>query len=456
MASKHKNNLGSLLFVAPSAYPLGGVAIWLRYVLHGLSDQGFVVHLGLLSGHFHKPSEYLAKHRFDTNKVDVVSIKAQSGSREGRVASIVQTIEKLDVDIVVSVNAPDTFEAGNRVKTRYKPSLKVVMTLHGLEVDYFLDIQAHQEQIDAVIATNRLTCLMIEEWANFPPQQILYAPYGVEIPIKDALEKKQCKEVSAPLTILYAGRIEQEQKRINDLISLVIELEKNNFSYHLLLAGSGNQADVVVAELKNQVIEGRLTYLGDLSHAELFEKGYAVADVLVLLSDWETGPIVIWEAMAHGIAVVSSQYKGSVAEGALIHDENTLLFPIGDFQTAANAVMNLNDKILRQRLVKNAYDLVLSRYSRERSIKQWVAVMTMTMENIDAKPATDWRQSWQKQGRIERLLGYELGNKVRRLTRKSVLINDAGSEWPHSLSRVSDEIDQSFRQALNEVEGIDV
>jgi len=451
MVNMHKASSISLLFVAPSAYPLGGVAVWLRYILHGLADKGFNVHLGLLSGKFHKPDEYLAEHSFEKDKVNIVSIGSGSGTREGRVCAITQAIENVQADIVVSVNAPDVFEAGTRVKKLSNSSLKTVMTLHGLEPDYFLDIRTYCSQIDAVIATNRLTCLMVEQWANFSSERILYAPYGVEMPEGNGQEQTMT-DTPLPLKILYAGRIEQEQKRINDLIDLVSELERSEFVYHLMLAGDGKHTDSVMKELGNKVKYGQLTYLGNLSHEELFEKGYSVADVLILLSDWETGPIVIWEAMAHGLAIVSSQYHGSVAEEALVHDTNSLLFPVGDVVSAAESVMRLNDYALRQRLISNAYDLVEKRYSREQSIDQWSRSMVNIKRDIHSKPAVPWRHAWQKKGMIERVFGHACGHKVRLLTGKYAFQNSAGSEWPHSLSKVPNEVKRQFSLAIQDAE----
>src|SRR5690349_18307661 len=40
----------NILFVAPSAYPLGGVATWLDYVVPGLRHRNWKVTLGLVQG----------------------------------------------------------------------------------------------------------------------------------------------------------------------------------------------------------------------------------------------------------------------------------------------------------------------------------------------------------------------------------------------------------------------
>jgi len=52
------NHRGSLLFVAPSAYPLGGLATWLDYLVPGLRDKGWKVTIGLTAGQFHNVDAY--------------------------------------------------------------------------------------------------------------------------------------------------------------------------------------------------------------------------------------------------------------------------------------------------------------------------------------------------------------------------------------------------------------
>ena len=53
-----------LLFIAPSAYTLGGIQTWLDYILPGLEKKGWNIKLGLVSGRFHDVGKYLEKHPF--------------------------------------------------------------------------------------------------------------------------------------------------------------------------------------------------------------------------------------------------------------------------------------------------------------------------------------------------------------------------------------------------------
>jgi glycosyltransferase involved in cell wall biosynthesis len=94
--------------------------------------------------------------------------------------------------------------------------------------------------------------------------------------------------------------------------------------------------------------------LGDPTQAaiapRLAAEVYGHHHALVITSSWETGPIVAWQAMASGMAVVSSRYVGAGLEGALEHDATALLFPCGDTDAAAGELARLREPALLERL----------------------------------------------------------------------------------------------------------
>ena len=69
--------------------------------------------------------------------------------------------------------------------------------------------------------------------------------------------------------------------------------------------------------------------------------------MVIIFSHWETGPLVAWEAMAHGAVLVTSRYVGSGLEGSLRDGENCLMYPVGDMASAADCLARLKDPRLR-------------------------------------------------------------------------------------------------------------
>ena len=79
-----------ILFIAPSAYPLGGVATWLDYIVPGLRERDWNVTLGLVEGRFHDVDAYLDVHPDD----QVLRIPYGTGTQEGRVRRLVRAIRQ--------------------------------------------------------------------------------------------------------------------------------------------------------------------------------------------------------------------------------------------------------------------------------------------------------------------------------------------------------------------------
>ena len=128
---------GHILIVAPSAYPLGGVATWIDYIVPGLRQRGWQVTLGLTEGTLHNVNAYLAAHPMQ----GVVRIRNRTGTHEGRVRSLCAAITAVRPDIVASVNIPDVYSAVNRLKRSGFLELRAVMTLHAIEAEYFEQIK---------------------------------------------------------------------------------------------------------------------------------------------------------------------------------------------------------------------------------------------------------------------------------------------------------------------------
>ena len=171
-------------------------------------------------------------------------------------------------------------------------------------------------------------------------------------------------------------------------------------------------------------------FLGNLSAEELSAKVYQQADVLLITSSWETGPLVAWEAMAHGTAVVSSSYVGAGIEDSLHHFQNCMLFPVGDTDRAIECLSMLRDANLRRQLAEAGSALVTERYSREASIEAWSRCLGDILKRPPRAPLPHVALP-RPRGRLDRLLGVQLGESVREMLGRRQSDVEA-DEWPHS------------------------
>mgnify|MGYP006412246591 FL=1 len=417
---------GHILFIAPSAYILSGLASWLDYLEPGLHDKGWKVTIGLVEGSgFHNPETYLLVHPH----IKWIVISCLTGTPEGRIKAIQQTVMELKPDLVASVNIPDAYPAVNRLRGSRKYAPKIVMAVHGIEAYLYDDIKLFGSILDGVVCTNRLACKLSEIIGNFPENRIHYGPCGAK-----TVDASFPDDHINTLTIAYSGRLEQWQKRVHDLPEIIKELEKMGVPFELLIAGNGPEDQALRKSLGPWVNKKTVTFLGRLSSECMHEKLHLRAHTLLMPSFWETGPIVNWEAMAAGVVVVSSRFVGSGLEGALKHGENALLFPVGDHKEAAIQLSRLvREPGLATRLAKNGYQIIKERYDIHVSINAWD---TAFKEILDLPDRTHraFLPEIKARGRLDNLLGIKIAEIIRGKIGKKVVANDAGGEWPHSYS----------------------
>lgn len=429
----------NVLFIAPSAYPLGGVQTWLDYLVDGIpklsekSAQSIKTSIALTSGEYHDAQKYLDVHPFER----VHLIKNPTGLREGRLKAIEDFLTTLNPNIVLVINIADVYHAVNNLRLNKYSAIKVVTTLHGIHPGLIEDISRYHQCIDAVIVTNKLTRRLVIDKTPLEPARVLYAPYGVDkLPIQKSQDRNS-------FTVAYVGRIEEDQKRISDLKIILEELQESSPNTKILIAGNGPAKDM---DSFNQWLSKQsnrnIHYLGTLSPDDLRTQVYDVCDTMILTSHWETGPIVAWEAFQYGISLVSSKYIGSTEEGSLIDGHNCLMFDIGDTKKAVELIMKTQSKSLRKQLAKESKKLIIEKYSTNISIRSWADHLTSIASNAP-KPYHKLPKPYVDKSRALLILRMILGNRadrlyehLHRLFKRKFSHQSAGGEWPHTHSSV--------------------
>jgi glycosyltransferase involved in cell wall biosynthesis len=419
----------SLMLFAPSAYPLGGVATWISYLLPGLRAGGWRPTLALAQGRWHDPHAYLASHPY----APVICVPCGAGTQASRVREAMRAIEWAAPDLVAVVNMPDAILAAARLRRRGLFNGKIAAVEHGFARQTLIDIRALKGELDGLVGTNKLTLQLASRFASIPPSRLYYAPCGAT----PQSAPYRTGRGSETLILLYVGRLEAEQKRVQDLPALAAELYRRGVAFRLLIAGGGPQEPML-----RQALQGaaNVEFLGVVEEAKLCEIVLPQADALLVLSTWETGPLVAWEAMAAGVAVVCSRYVGSGAERALVDGENCLMFPTGDMRAAAAAIGRLRDPEVAAKLSQAGAALVEQRYSREISIACWREAFTsiLALPPLAPSPA---RLAIKGSGRLDRWFGPTLGDGLRRAFGRRYEHAEPGGEWPHLLTRSDSDVE---------------
>lgn len=421
------------LFIAPSAYVLGGVQTWLDYIAPRLTNYGIEATVALSAGDHHHIAAYRAAHP----ALEVISVESPTGSRQGRVDAVADLIARHRPTFAISANIADTY-LGVAQARRHLPSLptRTVMSLHAIQADFIDEIGSAGDVIDAVVATNRLACRLARD-TGYPDTRVFYAPCGVPH-VRGSTDHPRAKLFVGgenPVRIAYVGRLEESQKRVSLLAKLCDELVSSQVSFELWLAGGGPDESALRCSLEAHTAAGRVNWLGHVAASAVSAHVYQEVDLLINPSYWETGPIVAWEAMSHGVVVVSSRYIGSGHEGALVDGHNCRLFDIGDAAQAATAIESLRSPTDRAAIRMNAEQLVLSRYTVDASVRCWADCLNQIFE-LPQRPISAARVP--PSGRLDKLFGVEAGEQIRRSLGMSFSHAEPGSEWPHSYGRTGD------------------
>lgn len=424
--------------VAPSAYLIGGVQTWLDYLVPGLDQAGWEITVLLVHGTQSDAHLYLNHHPFPS----VQLVSNPTGSREGRVLALGKSIRSSGADLVVGVNIADVYEAVGRLRRYEGSDTRVTMALHGFNRSFFDDILAWNETIDGVIATNRLAVAAAARFGGVSVDRVFYAPCGVLIP--SALQRQ---DVADELVLLYSGRF-SEEKRVLDLPSILRALDRRGVVWRLQLAGSGPSE----AELRVALAEfgPKVEFAGIMDPVDICDSFLRAGSIALILSPSESGPLAAWEAMANGVAVVTSRFYGIGLEGSLRDGETCLTFPVGDSESAAAAVARLADPLLRDSLIDAGYRLVKERYSREVSIRAWDRALRQILK-LPLRAHAPAPGEPPPAGRLDSYLGARMGETVRRLLGLRFSHSEPGGEWPHAYGR---ETDEHFSLELGALDGV--
>lgn len=173
--------------------------------------------------------------------------------------------------------------------------------------------------------------------------------------------------------IIAVGRLDY-QKGFDRLVQAWALVQKTDRygDWRLDIFGQGEWKDMLQhmiekAGLQNTACVNRpTTKIGD---------EYAHSSMLVMSSHYEGFPMVMIEAMAYGLPVVSFDYKCGPKD--IIQDGvNGLLVKDGDIEGLANAMMRLMDNEEERKVMGRNARRVTETYSEEKVMKKWVDLFT--------------------------------------------------------------------------------
>ena len=161
--------------------------------------------------------------------------------------------------------------------------------------------------------------------------------------------------------IVHVSCFEYKSKNISGLLAALKLLKDKGVTYQAVLIGEGMDLEAMKQQVSALDLDDCVRFTGLLQGQDLVNE-LATGDFFVLPCHYETGGIVLLEAMACGLPVVATNV-GALPE--IVNEQNGLLVPDGDVKALVDAMeqccrtyVNYNSEALREQVVK--------RYSKEK------------------------------------------------------------------------------------------
>lgn len=172
---------------------------------------------------------------------------------------------------------------------------------------------------------------------------------------------------SSHLKILFVGWIE-ESKGVKELLIAFKRLSEENFNLNLTFVGNGSYLYDAKAYVKKNDLHRLVNFVGWADGAQL-EKHYQDNDIFVLPSKAEGMPNALIEAMAAGLAVITSAV-GSIPD-FISNQENGMLIDQRNSEALYNAMNKvIKDSDLKKYISKNGYETAKEKFSSKVSLEK--------------------------------------------------------------------------------------
>ena len=260
--------------------------------------------------------------------------------------------------------------------------LRVVGWQHS-DIEYDSRVLAHYEPILAafVAVSDRLDATLRARLAG-RAADIAHIPYGVVV-------AAQCptRAPGRALRLLYAGRIEHEQKRILALPALSTELARRGVEHELTIVGDGPASHDLDAALRSTPNARRLPPGPPAAIARLLEEH----DAFVLPSRYEGLSVSMLEAMARGcVPIVTRTDSGAMQ--AIDDGVNGIITDVDPHADEQSAALALADAVCRFATIDGpsiayaAWRTARDRFSLERHTDR----VESLLDAVTAAPARGW------------------------------------------------------------------
>lgn len=306
----------------------------------------------------------------------IQSVPYKSKISLGFIRQIRQLIDRHGFDII---HAPDSKGLANAIWASYFRPVKLVgyrgtlAKVRRLDLSYWLALL--HPRVDRIICVNQSIYDYMRTF--FPAQKLLlnYKGYDLEWGQEAARQEVARPPISDDAFVVsyIANTRGRPFKGLEILVKAMHLLWEKNI--HLIFIGDYDNSVKTLAE--KGAAAGRIHFLGIQKEAASYLR---FAEIFVLPSTRDGLPRVMKEAMAQGVAIITTKIVGPTE--LVIDGESGLWVEPGQPEALAQAISRLyHDPALRQRLGQAGKQRLVEHFSSEKFVNKTVNLYRTLMQN---------------------------------------------------------------------------
>ena len=296
-------------------------------------------------------------------------------SQEAITDFLIECVAVRGIDILHIMNSEAAYRALPQLKQRF-PALKVVAQFHCF--DYLADGRPAGFAYDIPPRYDHLIdCYNLEYeelgrelrtlYPELDPGKFRVVHGRIDCDRFDPDAKAPAAGIAdrqvAGLNLLFIGRLDRQKQPLR-LLEIAAALKAREVPFFLHVIGEGNlesQKGKFLRQLRRPEFKNCVRWYGEQPLESLYD-WYRIADILLLTSDWEGVPMVLYQALAMQVVPVTTAVGGC---GELVTPEcGCLISPPGRIEGYVEAIAGLVDENRRhamgragRRRMQSCFDL---------------------------------------------------------------------------------------------------
>ena len=296
-----------------------------------------------------------------------------------KILAILNDVKQFPPDIFITNYFAIPLEAGKWIKRAGIPTVMVLHNDNKYHYDLVKKYAANNDESDvsSVVCVSNLIQQISQQTA---PQHksIKYIPIGA--PVTDEVAGLSS---DGELKVVYAGRIDEKQKRISDVAYAFCLAAAAVPGTSYTIYGDGPAVPAVEEILNTNGKDLPVQFKGKLKSTEV-QAHLLQNQVFVLLSEFEGLPITLMEAMSCGLVSICTNMRSGISDLITTNVEGILIDDRKNEFVAAIKKLKENADLWRQ-MSQAARQKIIQSYSIETCSNQWIDLLKQLVADAEKR-----------------------------------------------------------------------